>query len=469
MTYSRRSLSPFWRRFPRSAGGAAACAVLAFAACRTNIPEEVFYEGVVNAGGRASAGSGGRLSTGGSVGGGAGGSLSTAGHAGQEAQSGAAGGSDEQPEPGRDCGPAPILEGAFTRQALRNAAAECASWHFCEFENVALKLEGRLQNYAQTPGEDTLTRTQDTWKEAMSVWSRVELFQFGPLSSRTESAGKDVHQGQGVRELIYAWPVVARCRVEDQIISRGFADRGMDSVLISGRGLYALEYLLFYGGEDSACAAATPTAKTWSTLEPAEISVRKLEYASALSRDLVQRIQALSWEYDLEGGGFKAKFVDATGYPSEQEALNVLTWALMYVDREMKDWKLGVPAGYTLTHPVAQHEAPFSNLGTEILRGNLQGFRSLFQGCGPNGEGIGFDDWLNEAGHAELASDIVRAGQAAQAAADAFPPYAEASQADLQALYASVKVLTDLLKGELFGSGSPLNLEFPDGVPSDTD
>jgi uncharacterized protein len=467
------------RSRPTAALTAASGALLAVIACRTNVPEEVFYDGAASNGGR-NGNTAGRMSVsgspnaGGSDSNGAGAAAagtSPGGHAGAgHADAGAGGDVGEgEVEPGRSCGAPPLLEGPFTREALRGAAAECALWHFCQFEDVALKLENRVRKLAAPPDADTLMRAQEGWKAAMSAWSQIELFQFGPLSSRTESAGKDVHQGQGVREFIYSWPTVARCRVEDQIVSQAYADRGMDSVLISGRGLFALEYLLFYPGSDTACAGATPTAKTWGTLGDAEVASRKLAYASAVSSDLLARIQALSALYAGDGGDFKRTFAEATGYPTEQEAMNVLAWALVYVEREVKDWKLGVPAEYTLTHPVSQHEAPFAFTGTENIRANLRGFRSLFQGCGTGGEGLGFDDWLTEAGHPELAADIIAAWQGAQAAADAFPSYELATKADFQALYAALKVLTDLLKTELFGSGSPLNLELPAGVASDTD
>jgi hypothetical protein len=161
--------------------------------------------------------------------------------------------------------------------------------------------------------------------------------------------------------------------------------------------------------------------------------------------------------------------VSASGYPSEQEALNTLAWALIYVEREVKDWKLGIPAGYTLVHPVSGPEAPYAGTGTENIRANLRGFQGLFQGCGAGGEGIGFDDWLIEAGHPELAAALIAALGTARAAADAAGPLAELSSSELEALYRAVKGLTDLVKGDLFGPGSPLNLELPEGVASDTD
>ena len=118
---------------------------------------------------------------------------------------------------------------------------------------------------------------------------------------------------------------------------------------------------------------------------------------------------------------------------------------------------------------MTEGESPFAGVGTENIRANLLGFRRLFEGCGQNGEGLGFDDWLTEAGHAELAADILRALRNAEDAAVAFPPFKTATAAQIQSLYATIKQLTDMLKTDLFGAGSPLNLKLPASVENDTD
>ena len=437
-----------------------------FASCRTRLPEEVFYTGVSQAG--APATNGGSPGTGGSAP--TAGTTDEPGGSPGDGDAGAAGaGTDEfPPDPTLDCGPAPVSTEAFSRSALRGAAAACAAWHFCQFESEALALESRLEQHREAASERSLERVQEAWKSAMAAWSRVESFQFGPFSSRATSAGKDSYRGQGLREFIYAWPSGARCRVEDQIVGRGY-ETNMASVPISGRGLYALEYSLFYTGSDTACAQATATAKTWAELDEAELAELKLAYASALVKDVRERAHDLVLAFTPEGDDFQREFRDAVGYPNEQEAMNVLAWSLIYVEREVKDWKLGIPAGYTLTSPVTEAESPYALIGTEAVRANLRGFRGIFQGCGPDGEGLGFDDWLAEAGHAELAEEILNAWKDAQAAADAFGPLASASQSDARALYAAVKGVTDLLKSDLFGAGSPLNLKLPASVASDTD
>ena len=57
----------------------------------------------------------------------------------------------------------------------------------------------------------------------------------------------------------------------------------------------------------------------------------------------------------------------------------------------------------------------------------------------------------------------------AEAAADAFPAFEQATPEQFRSFYETVRVLTTLLKTNLFGSASPLNLRLPASAASDTD
>jgi uncharacterized protein len=292
----------------------------------------------------------------------------------------------------------------------------------------------------------------------------VEPFRVGPGAPSSD----DKHHGRGLSSLIYVWPEVDRCRVEDQVAMQGYLDN-IDGVFTSGRGLFALDYLLHYPGSDTVCSGSKAAAGKWATLSEDEIAAAKRQYAAALGSDLLARTSALRNVWSADGGNFRQAFIDLTGYPSQDEAMTILAWSLYYMEVEVKDFKLGVPLGLTSKSPVTIQESAYSGQLTENLRANLRGFRAIFQGCGPEGEGLGFDDWLSEAGHGPLAQDILIAWQGAQAAADQYPRFDQASKAQLQALHAAMKQLTDLLKGDLFGEGSPLSLDLPVGSGDDTD
>jgi len=392
-----------------------------------------------------------------------------AGGAGGESPEAGSGGDGVVEPPIDVCGPPPVTTSAFSRENLRGAAADCAIWHYCQFEQAATQLSQSTRSHDDAPSAATLLTAQNAFRAAMARWSRVELFQFGPLASNSMTAGKDMTYGQGLRDLIFSWPTSARCRVEEQLANRNFATRGMQGVLISARGLFALEYDLFYAGSDTACLEGSAAANTFAQLSAEDVAARKREYAAALASDVVTQIGVVLQKWRADGGNFRQTFVSAAGYPTEQESLNVLGYALVYAERELKDYKLGVPLGRIATSPVTVGESPFANLGTENIRENLRGFRALFEGCGEDGAGLGFDDWLNAVGHPELAEEILSAYRNAQAAADAFPPFNEASAEQLDALFVAVKALTDLLKADLLSVGSVLGLKLPAGVEGDTD
>jgi len=404
-------------------------------------------------GGSSSSGSGGS----GTVGSGAGGS-------GGEPVSGSGG-----TTPDYDCDAPRGDTPAFSRQALRSAAAECVQYYYCRFEGAATTLSDSVEDLALDPSAEHSAAAKAAWLGAFREWAVLEVMQFGPAASASPTAGKDVYQGHGVRDLIDSWPQISRCRVDEQVAQQSYQQFGVEQALISARGLLGIETLLYYEGFDTECGASTATAATWSGLDAATIGQRRRDYAHALADDVLGQAQGLAQTWSSGGGDFEQTFVSASGYPDEQEAMNVLGWSLLYIEREVKDWKLGVPAGYTTGAPVSAPEARFAGEQSALLAGNIEGFRRLFQGCGPSYSGVGFDDWLVEAGHADLATDILQASALAEGSVAGLARFPDATPAELQSTYAVVKALTDLLKADLFGAGSPINLKLPASLEGDTD
>lgn len=375
-----------------------------------------------------------------------------------------------------ECGQRPVQGGdgsEFSKAALLTAAADCASWHYCEFERRAAALESAVGAYADAPADAALEPARAAWREAMLSWAGAELFQFGPAGSRAQ----DPYHGASFRDRIYAWPAASRCRVEEQLVSGAYAEDGLGGVLVGAKGLYALEYLLFYPGEDTACAPASAAATTWATLTPEDIAARKRAYAAAVAADVLGLVRELRARWHPTGGNFRQTLIDAVGYENagsdrDQEALNIVAWSLVYAEKEVKDYKIGPFTGQMLPlAPVDGFETPHAGITRDVVVANLEGLRSLYRGCGPAGEGTGFDDWLMAANHAELATALDAALATALDAARAFPPFAEASEAQFSALYdEGVKPLTDLLKNDLMaGNGSALNLSLPASAAADND
>lgn len=366
------------------------------------------------------------------------------------------------PEGPYACGAPPVSTAPFTKAALLGATADCAAYHVCRFANAAHVLRTTVDAEAKDGTKESRALAQLAWQRAMDEWSHSALFQFGPVADKAT----DKYHGRSLRTLVHAWPDTSRCQVETQVVLKGYQG-GFDLVFPSSRGLFALEYLLYYPGTDTACSASSQAGGAWASLVGDAQTKAKRDYAVAAAGDLVAQADTLRKVWAPDGENFKAKLLAFDGYGNEQEALNVVAWSMFYVEQEVKDLKLGSYAGFQTAPP--NPETAFARVDIENIRTNVRAFRELFVGCGAAGEGLGFDDWLVASGNGALAKELLDLYAQAQAAADAFPPFYQASPQQFADLYLKIRPLANLLKTQLFGSGSPLNLKLPASAASDTD
>lgn len=361
-----------------------------------------------------------------------------------------------------------------TRAAVLSASGACVLQTAREFQTAATALETAVAAHAAQPDASTREAARTAFNAAMDAWQVAEVMQVGPAATRSVPGGAEL------RDNIYSWPLVSRCAVEEQIVSRGYTAESFPTTLVTRRGLAALEYLLFYEGADTACPSTSPIVSqgTWAALAGDEREARKRAYASVVATDLKSRAQQLVAAWDPNQGGFTRTLETAGSgnavYPTSQAALNSVSDALFYVDYEAKDFKLARPMGLrecpTATCP-EDLESPFAHRSKANLRANVVGFRRLTEGCGANFEGTGFDDLLEASGAGELAARLRERTTALTAALDAMPgqdlavPLAQ-NPASVRALYDSVKGVTDVLKTELV---TVLDLELPTKVEGDND
>ena len=320
-----------------------------------------------------------------------------------------------------------------------------------------------MASYAAEPTETQLNLARSAWVQAMDAWALSVPAGYGPVAS----VASDSYHGRGIGAFIHAWPALNRCEVEKQVATRAYEEQGFQRILPGARGLSALEYLLFYGGTDSSCASNSSTAAAWAELSPDEIAEAKRDYAKAVAEDVVSKADDLVNVWASDGEDFGSALAGAEGYGSEQEALNVVAWSLLYPYEVVRDLKVGPLAG--IGTAIFNPETPYALVDVQSIRANLAAFRALFQGCGPDGEGMGFDDWLSAASVGDLSEDILAALETVEAHAAALPPLHQASTEQMVAFYADLKALSDLLKERLFGSGSVINLKLPASAASDTD
>jgi hypothetical protein len=169
------------------------------------------------------------------------------------------------------------------------------------------------------------------------------------------------------------------------------------------------------------------------------------------------RAQALVDAWKPEGRNFFRELALAgagsSTYPNLQSGFNAVSDAMFYLDTEVKDvkvlWPLGADCSGVPCPTVA--ESPFARLSKRHIRNNLIGFRLAFEGCRPDGSGLGFDDLLVDIGQSALADNMREALRVAIARVDAIEePSIEAAVAadrpSVEAIHAAIRGVTTPLK-----------------------
>lgn len=349
-----------------------------------------------------------------------------------------------------------------------NQAAVTIQATYGEFDTAAKALQTATQDWVDAPSDTTRDVVRLRFLEAASVWQRAEVMIVGPAGVMGAVAG-----GLDLRDKIYSWPLTNPCRVDQELASLGYENDPLDSKTINVFGLDAFEYLAFNDATTNACPinSAINADGIWAALATDEIAARRRAYALAVAKLLVSDTAALAthWEADA---AFRTAFetpTSADAYANTREVLNALTDALFYLEKDVKDMKVGRPLGVvdcpTATCPDAR-ESRYANRSLAHIGENLKGFELLFNG----GAGPGFDDLLTEVGALSTRDEILADLAAAQAKIASFTvEMDEALLRDLpgiQELYDLLRNLSTLLKTEFI---TVLDLDLPKRAEGDND
>jgi predicted lipoprotein len=317
------------------------------------------------------------------------------------------------------------------------------------------------------------------WASAMDLWQVAEVMQVGPAGLASDGAG-----GRDLRDRIYAWPVFNGCRVDQETLAETYADPAAVAARAANiRGLAALEHLLFAPDDGNACPlnAELNTSGAWEALGTAELATRRAAHAHALARDLAGLAATLRDAWEPAGDDFRAAFAQAgvitEPFGTAQEALNHVSNALFYVDKEVKDLKIGTPLGYfsCATDTCPERFESRASLRTRAnLEANLRGFRLLFSGADTSAAARAnprnFMALLVAAGAEPLASAMLDATDRVEVRLADIRTDMESALANdaaqVEALYEAVKGLTDLLKTQFIGT---LDLDLPNRAEGDND
>lgn len=310
---------------------------------------------------------------------------------------------------------------------------------------------------------------QLAWSNAVDAWQRADAILVGPAAM----------DNSALRSKIYAWPLMAPCGVDRDVVAIWTDPAGytVDTRAINVRSLSAMEFLLFPPNANHNCAIA-PVG--WDTLA-ANLPQARCRLAAALATDVAVQAATLVNAWRTTGGNYAGELIGAgtaaSTLPSAHAALNLISDAMFYVDSMTKTMKLGESSGVSLNSCgtvevpcIAEVELRFADRASFALRANLRVLRETFTGTTQAGPGLGFDDFLIAVGRQDLADRITVNIDAAIANVDALPDSfltaLSANYADVAAAYAAVKLITDDLKSQFL---TVLALETPDGIATDND
>ncbi|HUQ04050.1 MAG TPA: imelysin family protein [Kofleriaceae bacterium] len=318
-------------------------------------------------------------------------------------------------------------------------------------------------------GTDDPAAARAAWVDAMDAWEYAEAIGVGPAESNLEA----------IRNRIYGWPLFAPCSVDQDVLVRWQTPASYDVTtrLDNARSLAAIEYLLFNTSATSNCPI-TPVG--WDALG-ADRPRARCALAAAIAADVAATTDALAAAWRPGGGNFRDQLALAgtsgSSIETEREAVNMVSDGLFYVDKMVKDMKLGESAGIvmnscgTVEEPcVREVEHRFADHATPAIRVNLRALRAGFTGTTATVDGPGFDDYLTAVGAGEVATrmivDLDEAIAAADALPDSFLGALTGSRPAVVAVHSATKDLTDDLKSQFL---TVLGLDIPDDVAGDND
>lgn len=371
--------------------------------------------------------------------------------------------------PSGDDGPA-VEAVVFDRTGLLTGVVD--GWltpQLAAFQTAATSLQTATATHASTPTPATLAAAQDAWRAAMAQWQRLEIVQLGPLAAAGTRVG-----AQGMRDGVYSWPTTSACGVDQAVVKNEFPQAGWATTqLVNVLGLAAVEVALFSPDDDNACpgSATINTDGSWRALTTETVAARRASLAKVLADDLVAKATAIQTAMTTYGADLKAAGKSGSSFSSAQAGVDDVFAALFYVELQVKDRKLGAPAGLTIDCPASACpellESPLSATSKDHVLVNLKAVKDVFGGAGG---AVGFDDFLIAADAPDLATEIVGEIDAAIAAVEAYDGTFEAhvldAPADVVALYDLVKAFCDDFKADL---SSTLGVRIPDEGAGDND
>lgn len=299
-------------------------------------------------------------------------------------------------------------EGDFTvEKMLVNIGTNVIAKNVHEFALQTSILSNRLARYCEdldsgveTPATEKIAK--DQWEATMLAYHTIDVAPVGPLSAA----------GRYLGDHIYGWPLLDPCGI-DQETAKLAAGNPTKQLLVSLKGLGALEYMLFDKTYGSSCRKIlNPLAFEWAKKETLTKKQERCKYAQYITQDLVDKAAQLDRAWSPTQGNYTKTLIDNTQFKSAKAAVNALTDSMFNLEK-LKDEKLAIPMGVSekclnadrKCSDLAEHA--WSGLAIRAVAAEVAGFKQIFWGStNTKVRAFGFDDYLVSVGHGDIPLEI---------------------------------------------------------------
>lgn len=378
----------------------------------------------------------------------------------------------------------PLVGDEARRAVLADIGEDLILPALAVFQDRADGLRQALDQHAAAPTDgDALAAARTAWQAAMVAWQRNEPLQFGPAG---RASGIDATPGgANLRSQIYGFPLLTPCSIDQAALDGSAVD---ENTPIDIKGLGALEYLLYREGSNPDCP---PPAGADLTASRAALAARIGVFIAGVAADLHS-----AWRPDAGNfiGEWRSAGAGSQTYMNPQAALDALSVALFYVEKDTKDLKIANPTGIGATGLTPcpdsscpeRLESPLSQRSGAHIAANLQAFRDVFTGVDG---GMGVNHLLRGIDRDDLADDLITRLDATLARLQGITPdfdtavaaipsnsdciNASANRTDSGdpalaacALHGDIKAAMDLFRGPIV---SALSLATPNRAAGDND
>jgi predicted lipoprotein len=240
------------------------------------------------------------------------------------------------------------------------------------------KLDSATTAFNSNPDNTNLANLQNLYTDTYRTWQKCSVFEFGP--AETEYLRNNVN--------IFPTDTV---QINSNIAS---APGSFDLNSIANwkaKGLPGLDYLLYGTGIDNNAILLKFTTD-------GQAANRKT-YLAALTADMKTKVNNVLNGWLPTGGNYISTFINSNG-TDIGSSLGLLVNQLNYDLEVIKNFELGIPTGKQsagVIHP-EKVEAFYSGNSIELALLQLHTIENIFLGVSQQGNGPGFDDYLDQIG-----------------------------------------------------------------------